>query len=98
MKLGYLSITFPFMILLFAYLGGNCIVFLFVILVSWWSLFQLIMLFIFLFLFLPYKQSIGMLLFFPEHLGLYSCTLFGYFGLAIFKLLLLSQNIPSFHV
>jgi hypothetical protein len=97
MKLGYLSITLPFMILLFAYFGGNCIVFLFIILVSWWSLFQLIILFIFLFLFLQYKQSIGML-FFPEHLGLYSCTLFGYFGLAIFKLLLLSQNIPSFHV
>jgi hypothetical protein len=97
MKLGCLSITLPFMILLFAYFGGNCIVFLFVILVSWWSSFQLIILFIFLFLFLQYKQSIGML-FFPEHLGLYSCTLFGYFGLAIFKLLLLSQNIPSFHV
>ena len=78
MKLGYLSITLPFNILLFAYFGGN-FVFLFVILVSWWSLFQLIIFFIFLFLFLQYKQSIGMLFFF-EHLGLYSCTLFGYFG------------------
>ena len=49
MKLGYLSITLPFNILLFAYFGGNCIVFLFVILVSWWILFQLMILFILFF-------------------------------------------------